>query len=136
MAMSNGSSSPKPRNVLGGELEMCCKEPLTGFFRDGYCRTNDEDLGLHVICAEVTELFLNYSRARGNDLITPRPEYRFPGLKPGDRWCVCAARWLEAYKDGVAPKVVLAACHEKALEVVPLDTLKRFAIDGDVTSEG
>lgn len=115
------------RNVLGGALRACSFAPLTGFFRDGCCRTRGEDEGLHVICARVTQEFLSYSLSQGNDLITPRPEWRFPGLKPGDRWCVCAARWMQAWKAGVAPPVVLDCTHEKALEVVPLEVLQAYA---------
>lgn len=115
------------RNVLGGPLRACSYDPLTGFFRDGCCRTRGEDEGQHVVCARVTEAFLHFSLSRGNDLITPRPEWRFSGLKPGDRWCLCAARWLEAWKAGVAPPVVLECSHEKALDVIPLDILQAFA---------
>lgn len=115
------------RNVLGGPLRACSFAPLTGFFRDGCCRTRGEDEGLHVICTRVTQEFLSYSLSQGNDLITPRPEWRFPGLKPGDRWCVCAARWMQAWKAGVAPPVVLDCTHEKALEVVPLEVLQAYA---------
>ncbi|MGQ0598331.1 DUF2237 family protein [Aquabacterium sp.] len=115
------------RNVLGGPLRACSFAPLTGFFRDGCCRTRGEDEGLHVICARVTQEFLSYALSQGNDLVTPRPEWRFPGLKPGDRWCVCATRWLQAWKAGVAPPVVLDCTHEKALEVVPLEVLQACA---------
>ena len=117
------------KNVFGGKLETCCTSPMTGFYRDGCCRTGPQDLGLHVICAEVTEEFLQFSKARGNDLSTPNPEYDFPGLKSGDRWCLCALRWKEALDAGVAPPVILAATHELALEVVSLEDLKRHAID-------
>ncbi len=119
--------SSAPRNVLGGPLKPCSATPRTGFFRDGYCRTCAEDVGSHTVCVEVTAAFLAYSREAGNDLSTPRPEYQFPGLKPGDRWCVCAVRWLEAYAVGVAPPVVLAGTSEQALEVVPLEALQRHA---------
>lgn len=115
------------RNVLGGPLRACSYDPLTGFFRDGCCRTRGEDEGQHVVCARVTEAFLHFALSRGNDLITPRPEWRFAGLKPGDRWCLCATRWLEAWKAGVAPPVVLECSHEKALEVIPLDVLQAYA---------
>lgn len=115
------------RNVLGGPLRACSFDPLTGFFRDGCCRTRGEDQGLHVVCARVTSAFLDYALSQGNDLVTPRPEWRFPGLKPGDRWCVCASRWLQAWKAGVAPPVVLDCTHEKALEVVPLALLQACA---------
>jgi uncharacterized protein len=115
------------RNVLGGVLVSCSEKPLTGFFRDGCCNTAPQDRGLHTVCAVVTEEFLTFSRMRGNDLSTPRPEYDFPGLKPGDRWCLCAARWKEAYDAGKAPKVVLAATHEATLRVVDLQALQQFA---------
>ncbi len=117
-------------NVLGGPLLACSYAPLTGFFRTGCCETSPEDLGRHVVCVKVTEAFLSFSKERGNDLSTPRPELRFSGLKPGDRWCLCAARWLEACEAGSAPPVVLAASHSAALEVVSLATLRRYAIDG------
>ncbi len=102
------------RNVLGGALAACSFDPLTGFFRDGCCRTRGDDLGQHVVCTRVTEAFLAYSKAQGNDLSTPAPEYRFKGLKPGQRWCLCAQRWLQAWQAGVAPPVVLEATHERA----------------------
>ncbi len=117
-------------NVLGSELAACCHAPKTGFYRDGYCRTEARDLGRHVICAEVTAAFLAYSKEQGNDLSTPRPEFDFPGLQPGDRWCLCANRWLDAHEDGVAPKVILEACEESALAVVPLEVLKAYAVAG------
>jgi uncharacterized protein (DUF2237 family) len=117
------------RNVLGGELEVCGTDPLTGFFRDGSCRTGPEDLGSHTVCAVVTAEFLAQQRAVGNDLVTPRPEYGFGGLTPGDRWCVVAARWLQAYRAGLAPPVVLAATHERATEIVPLEALREHAVD-------
>ena len=113
------------KNVLGGELVVCSREPLTGFYRDGCCNTGQGDAGVHVVCAEVTAEFLAFSRSRGNDLSTPRPEMRFAGLQPGDRWCLCAERWQEALKAGVAPPVVLEATHIAALEFVDLDDLKR-----------
>ncbi|MEM1112980.1 MAG: DUF2237 domain-containing protein [Pseudomonadota bacterium] len=117
-------------NVLGQPLEACCHAPKTGFYRDGYCRTGDRDLGRHVVCAEVTAAFLAFTREQGNDLSTPRPEFDFPGLKPGDRWCLCAMRWREAHEAGMAPKVILDACHAAALEVVPLDVLEQYAVHG------
>ena len=117
------------RNVLGGELEPCGMDPVTGFYRDGCCTTSPEDLGSHTVCAVVTADFLAQQRAVGNDLVTPRPEYGFGGLTPGDRWCVVAARWLQAYRAGVAPPVVLAASHERALEIVPLAALREHAVD-------
>lgn len=116
-----------PLNVLGQPLEPCCFKPLTGFFRDGFCRTNEQDRGSHVICAEVTEQFLQFSLSRGNDLITPLPEFDFPGLKAGDRWCLCALRWKEAWEADVAPPVILASCHQRALHYVPLDVLQSRA---------
>jgi uncharacterized protein (DUF2237 family) len=116
-------------NVLGGRLEPCSVEPRTGFFRDGCCNTGPDDLGLHVVCARMTTKFLAFSAERGNDLSTPQPEVGFPGLKPGDRWCLCAGRWREALDAGVAPPVVLSATHEEALAVVALDDLKHHAID-------
>lgn len=114
------------KNVLGNTLEQCCIKPMTGFYRDGFCRTGDADTGSHVIAALVTQEFLDFTQSRGNDLQTPRPAYDFPGLKPGDGWCLCALRWREAYEAGVAPPVKLAATHEKALKYVSLDTLKKF----------
>ena len=114
-------------NVIGGPLLTCGDRPLTGFFRDGCCNTSEEDLGSHTICVELTAEFLEFSQARGNDLSTPRPEYDFPGLEPGQRWCLCAARWVEAYKAGKAPRVVLNSTNVAALEVVPLDVPKQFA---------
>ena len=117
------------RNVLGGMLENCSMSPRTGFYRDGCCNTGPEDLGLHVVCTQVTREFLAFARGQGNDLVTPAPEYCFPGLKPGDRWCVCAATWRQAYEAGVASPVVLAATHEETLAVIPLDVLKELAVD-------
>ena len=119
----------KEKNVFGGELGGCSSSPMTGFYRDGCCRTGPEDLGMHVVCAVMTEAFLEFSRSRGNDLSTPNPEYEFPGLKPGDRWCICALRWKEAFDSGSAPHVVLASTHESVLEVVSLEDLKMYAID-------
>ncbi|MEM6795277.1 MAG: DUF2237 domain-containing protein [Acidobacteriota bacterium] len=116
------------RNVLGGPLETCSTDPMTGFFRDGCCATGPEDHGRHVVCARVTAEFLEYSLARGNDLISPRPEFDFPGLKPGDRWCLCAVRWREALDAGVAPPVVLEATHRAALRAVSLEQLEAHAL--------
>ena len=121
--------SSDDRNVLGGPLASCSDEPLTGFFRDGCCNTGPEDVGLHVVCAKVTQAFLEFARRQGNDLITPAPHYGFPGLKPGDRWCVCVGTWRQAYEAGVAPPVVLAATHEETLAVVPLERLRQLAVD-------
>jgi uncharacterized protein (DUF2237 family) len=117
------------RNVLGGDLEECGTDPLTGFYRDGCCSTGPEDLGSHTICAVVTTEFLRHQQSIGNDLVAPMPAYRFPGLRPGDRWCVTAANWLRAFHDGVAAPVVLAATHERALDIVPLDALRACAVD-------
>ena len=117
------------RNVLGGELEPCGTDPVTGFYRDGCCTTGPEDIGSHTVCAVVTAEFLAHQQQVGNDLVTPRPEYRFPGLRPGDRWCVVAVRWLEAYEAGRAAPVVLAATHARALDVIPLEALRKHAVD-------
>lgn len=117
------------RNVLGGPLQPCGTDPMTGFYRDGCCTTSLEDHGSHTICAVVTREFLEHQRSVGNDLSTPRPEYRFPGLVPGDRWCVVAVRWLQAHEAGLAAPVVLAATHERALLTVPLEILLRYAAD-------
>lgn len=117
------------RNVLGGPLAECCGRPLTGFYRDGHCHTGPQDVGSHTVCAQMTAEFLRYSLEQGNDLVTPHPDFGFPGLKPGDRWCVCAARWREAFDAGVAPPVVLTATHEKALATVPLAALRAHALD-------
>lgn len=117
------------RNVLGGALEPCSEDPLTGFYRDGCCHTGPEDLGSHTICAVVSEEFLEFQRAIGNDLSTPRPEFNFPGLQAGDRWCVTAGNWLMAHEAGVGAFVVLAATHEEALEIVPLEVLEQYAVD-------
>lgn len=114
-------------NVLDGPLRPCSRSPLTGFFRNGRCDTCAEDHGCHTVCVEVTESFLDFSRQQGNDLSTPRPEFRFPGLQPGDRWCVCALRWREAVEGGAAAPVVLAATHRRTLEVVPIETLQQHA---------
>lgn len=117
------------RNVLGGELEPCGADPMTGFHREGSCTTGPDDLGSHTVCAVVTKEFLEHQLRVGNDLVTPRPEYDFPGLTAGDRWCVVAARWQEAFEAGVAPPVVLAATHARALEVVDLEALRQHAVD-------
>jgi uncharacterized protein (DUF2237 family) len=117
------------RNVLGGELEPCGSDPVTGFYRDGCCHTGPEDIGSHTICAVVTAEFLEHQRHIGNDLSTPVPQFGFPGLVPGDRWCVTALNWLRAYHDGAAALVVLASTHAGALEIVPLDALREHAVD-------
>ena len=116
-------------NVFGDPLIPCSTDPLTGFFRDGCCNTNDQDLGSHTVCVEVTRDFLKFSAERGNDLSTPVEEFGFPGLNPGDRWCLCAARWLEAQKVDMAPRVFLQRTHARALEIVPLEVLRQFAAD-------
>jgi len=117
------------RNALGGELQCCGLDPKTGYLRDGHCRTRPDDRGLHLVCAQVSDTFLEHSRERGNDLISPRPDYDFPGLKAGDRWCLCANRWREALLAGVAPPVFLQATHERVLEVVELDLMLPHALD-------
>lgn len=129
--MSEAEFGPEPdqRNVFGEPLIPCSLSPTTGFYRTGCCETGEEDLGLHVVCAEMTEEFLEFSKARGNDLSTPRPEFGFPGLEPGDRWCLCAARWKEAFDAGAAPRVVLMATHEAVLQLVSLEDLKPYALD-------
>ncbi len=116
------------KNVLGGPLQSCCMDPLTGFYRDGFCHTGPDDLGLHIVCIKATREFLEFSISRGNDLSTPREEWNFPGLKPGDQWCLCALRWKEAYDAGMAPPVNLEATHISALEHLDLSVLKQFSI--------
>ncbi len=116
------------KNVLGTELKSCCNDPLTGYFRDGYCRTDETDSGTHVLCAIMTQEFLNYSASRGNDLITPRPQWNFPGLKPGDKWCLCVSRWLEAVDADKAPKILMSCSHERALEYTSLELLKKYEV--------
>ena len=120
--------SQRPKNVLGGELKACCLKPATGFYRDGRCRTGTGDAGLHVVCARMTDAFLRFSRKRGNDLSTPKPELGFPGLSPGDKWCLCALRWKEAWEAGCAPPVFLEACEESALEHIPFEALQAHAV--------
>lgn len=121
------------KNVLGTALYPCCHDPKTGFYRDGSCNTGPEDQGAHVVCAQMTEPFLKFTKAVGNDLSTPAPMFGFPGLKPGDRWCLCASRWKEALEAGQAPPVVLAATHERALDYVTLDELIKHAVDPPAT---
>ena len=116
-------------NVFGEKLIACSNDPITGFFRDGCCNTNDQDFGSHTICIEASETFLQFSRFKGNDLSTPVPEFGFAGLKTGDRWCLCASRWLEAHEQGMAPKVHLTRTHQKALDIVPLNILRQYAAD-------
>lgn len=127
--MSHNGKHPHARNVLGGKLEICSESPLTGFFRNGCCDTGPDDRGVHTVCAQVTAEFLAFSRARGNDLSTPMPKYGFSGLKPGDRWCLCATRWKEAFDAGVAPPVILSATHVATLTIVTLADLQRHALD-------
>lgn len=127
MAYTNGNGNghmPKPKNVLGGDLESCCTSPMTGFYRDGYCKTGVQDQGRHTVCIVTTAEFLEYSKAAGNDLSTPMPQYAFPGLIPGDKWCLVAMRYAQALRDGMAPKVILEATHEATLEHVSLEDLK------------
>ena len=118
----------KAKNVLGGSLQPCGMDPVTGYFRDGHCNTCAEDFGSHTVCAQMTKAFLSFSKSRGNDLSNPNPRYQFPGLKPGDRWCVCAGRWREAADAGVAPPVILESTHERALEVIALADLEYHAL--------
>ena len=118
----------KPKNILGTELQSCCADPVTGFFRDGFCRTNKMDHGTHVICAVVTDEFLEFTKSKGNDLSTPRPEYQFPGLKAGDGWCLCAMRWKEAHDAGVAPPLKPESTHEKTLELIDKRSLEKYYI--------
>ena len=129
--MKPDDSGGSQRNVLGGLLGSCSEKPMTGFFRDGCCNTGSEDFGSHTVCVLLTDDFLEFSKARGNDLSTPRPEFGFPGLNAGDRWCLCAARWREAFQAGKAPRVVLNSTNEACLLIVSLDDLKRHAIDLD-----
>lgn len=119
----------EPKNVLGTKLIACCTSPMTGYYRDGYCRTGGQDYGVHVICAQMSPVFLNFTKSQGNDLSTPIPQYNFPGLEPGDRWCLCASRWQEALEVGVAPRVILEATHVRALEIVSFNDLKQYALN-------
>jgi uncharacterized protein (DUF2237 family) len=121
---------PPQKNVLGSSLVLCSTKPMTGFFRDGCCNTSRADVGAHTVCVELTEEFLHFSKEAGNDLSTPHPEFGFPGLREGDRWCLCAARWVEAMEAGHAPRVVLESTHARTLEFVPLAVLQRYAIPG------
>jgi uncharacterized protein (DUF2237 family) len=132
MSSTNGNGHyPKAKNVLGGELQSCCTDPMTGFYRDGYCKTGPDDTGRHTICIVATDDFLAYSKSVGNDLSTPMPQYAFPGLKEGDKWCLVAMRWQQALEADMAPNVVLAATHESALQFAKLEDLRRYAIDED-----
>ncbi len=119
----------KQKNVFGDDIEECCFDPITGFYRDGFCHADERDPGLHTVCVQMTEEFLQYSLKKGNDLSTPVPEFGFPGLVAGDRWCVCAQRWKQAYDDGVQAKVVLLATNQEVLDIIPLDVLKQCALD-------
>ena len=135
MSFTNGNGNgnghrPKPKNVLGGELKVCCTDPMTGFYRDGYCRTGAEDAGRHTVCIVATTKFLAFSKAAGNDLSTPMPQYAFPGLVEGDKWCLVAMRWKQAFDAGMAPQVVLEACHESVLEIIDLEDLKAHEFAG------
>ncbi len=128
---TNGNGNghkPEAKNVLGGKLATCSMSPKTGFYRDGCCKTGAQDVGTHTVCSVMTEEFLEFSRSRGNDLITPRPEFEFPGLKPGDKWCLCASRWREAFDNDCAPLVDLNATHERTLEYAALADLQRHAV--------
>ena len=127
MNLNGNGTKPQQKNVLGGKLEICSNEPKTGFYRDGCCKTGENDVGTHTVCTEVTAEFLEFSRSRGNDLSTPRPEFDFPGLVPGDSWCLCATRWREALQAGVAPRVNLAATNAVTLNYVSLEDLQRHA---------
>ncbi len=125
----NPLEKDEPVNVFGEPLEPCSLDPVTGFFRDGCCNTSDDDEGSHTVCVEISQPFLEYSRFCGNDLSTPVPEFGFPGLTAGDRWCLCATRWLEAHQQDMAPRVLLTRTHQKALEVIPLELLRQYAVD-------
>ena len=136
MALTNGNGNGnghkvKPTNVLGTELKCCCLKPLTGWFRDGHCRTNAQDRGMHTVCAKVTDEFLEYIQSKGNDLITPAPQFGFPGLVEGDKWCVCALSWLDAYIAGFACPIVLESCDSSVLKHIPLSALKKFELVED-----
>ena len=119
------------KNVFDEIIEECCSDPITGFYRDGFCNTDDRDVGIHTICAYMTEDFLGFSKQKGNDLSTPRPEFSFPGLKEGDSWCLCAERWKEAYESGKAPRIYIRKTHKKTLEIIDIEILKEFALDLD-----
>ena len=119
----------KQINIFDEVIEECCSNPITGYFRDGFCHTDELDRGLHVVCAQITDEFLDFSKSRGNDLSTPRPEFNFPGLTEGDAWCLCSMRWLEAYQHASAPKLYLRRTHQEALSVIDLDILQNFALD-------
>jgi len=121
--MGNDSAISTQKNIFGEDMQACCFEPLTGFYRDGFCNTGEQDYGTHTVCAVMTKEFLEFTISKGNDLSTPKPQYNFPGLQPGDKWCLCALRWYEAYKAGYAPNVLLEATNEKTLQMVPMEAL-------------
>jgi len=123
------NSEVKQKNVFGEDIESCCESPITGFFRDGFCHTDERDEGIHTVCVSMTNDFLEFSKARGNDLSTPRPEFNFPGVKEGDSWCLCAERWAEAYESNMAPNLYINKTNIRTLDIVPLELLKKFAID-------
>lgn len=125
------AAAPAARNVFGEPLVACSFSPLTGYFRDGCCKTDESDVGTHVVCAVMSAEFLEFSRSMGNDLVTARPEWRFPGLRPGDQWCLCANRWIQAYEAGVAPPVVLESTNIRVLDLIALPVLQRYAVDHD-----
>lgn len=127
--MSLEEKLEQQKNVFGENIETCSNRPMTGFYRTGCCHTGEDDVGMHTVCVEVSAEFLAFSKSRGNDLSTPLPEFGFPGLEPGDRWCLCAMRWKEAFEAGMAPRVILRATHEATLEIVSMEDLKRYAID-------
>ena len=127
-AKTTSSKNVEHKNVYGEELQNCCLDPLTGYFRDGFCKTNNQDIGTHVVCAKITDEFLNFTLSRGNDLISSAPQYNFKGLKAGDFWCLCAIRWREAHEAGVAPKINLKATNQKVLEYIDLKTLEKYKI--------
>jgi len=127
-AKETSSKNIEHKNVYGEELQNCCLDPLTGYFRDGFCKTNNQDIGTHVVCAKITDEFLNFTLSRGNDLISPAPQYNFRGLKAGDFWCLCALRWLEAHEAGKAPKINLKATNQKVLEYIDLETLEKYRL--------
>ncbi len=129
--MNNVLPFDRPRNILGTALKPCCTNPMTGFFRDGFCRTNDQDVGTHTVCVVITDAFLTFSKSRGNDLSTPIPEYRFPGLKEGDCWCLCALRWKEALDAGCAPHIKPESTNQKTLELIKLSEMKPFFLSED-----
>lgn len=129
--MNSSAQQKTQKNIFGNDLIPCCYEPMTGIYRDGFCNTNIQDRGVHVVCAVITDAFLEFSKCGGNDLITPIPQYNFPGLKAGDNWCLCASRWYDAVKAGKAPKIILEATNEKVLDFIPMETLLLYANKND-----